>query len=289
MKYGLKENQDSPPTPPDTISASENSTTENKIEVVVEVKTIENESESTIIVTQTDRSNEAVVELDKTSVPLPINETLNIEPITVTVNPIIAVDKSEIYESLNVPTPVAIHTDIRDIPESYIQQTVVMDHQQTNSETSPMVLDVTTSDVAKLQELVMEVAISNDEDNLEVDMESKSPTPNDIDMVGTVDGQVDAFVRSTVNYNLKNAPIVELSRYSWGANEHKYLRGCIFSPDGTCILTTVNTDGMHIIELPLSLYENESASADRSLDILTTAVHVNCFCISHKHTPQSNI
>lgn len=150
--------------------------------------------------------------------------------------------------------------------------------------------------VGKISQGIMKFIISNDEQEAEmisnpatpvemiskpttpVEMISRPATPTDIDMGGLGDGQYQ-YIQPSVKYNFKNAPIIELSRYSWGANKQKYLRGCLFSPDGSCILTTVNKDGMHIIELPMSLYDNESVSEDRPLDVLTTAVHVQFMSI----------
>ncbi|KAJ6636362.1 Telomerase Cajal body protein 1 like [Pseudolycoriella hygida] len=130
----------------------------------------------------------------------------------------------------------------------------------------------------------MDVSASHEEEMSEVDMTSSRNTPNDVDMTNmalntandvdmpNMADDLDTF--SQTDYNFENAPIIELSRYSWGVNEQKYLRGCVFSPDGTCILTNVNKDGFHVVELPLSLYENESVSASRPVDILSSAVHV---------------
>lgn len=70
--------------------------------------------------------------------------------------------------------------------------------------------------------------------------------------------------------------LMELSRYSWrsSVSKQRYLKGCVWSPDGTCILTVVNCDGMHVIELPQDLYGLEGFSTDRPLDVLQSAVHV---------------
>lgn len=68
--------------------------------------------------------------------------------------------------------------------------------------------------------------------------------------------------------------LVELSRHSWGTREPHYLRGCVWSPDGTCILAPVHRDGMHVLELPTELYAVDEVSAQRPLDILTSAVQV---------------
>lgn len=72
---------------------------------------------------------------------------------------------------------------------------------------------------------------------------------------------------------------LELSRSSWhpayrNLNQQTYLRGCKWSPDGTCCLTVVNNNGVHLIELPKDLYEGDSLESDRSIDILDSVVHV---------------
>lgn len=70
--------------------------------------------------------------------------------------------------------------------------------------------------------------------------------------------------------------VTELARYSWrgSSKRQRFLKGCLWSPDGTCILTAVNCDGMHVVELPADLYANESISSDRPLDVLQSAVHI---------------
>lgn len=68
--------------------------------------------------------------------------------------------------------------------------------------------------------------------------------------------------------------MIEISRHSWGTREPNYLRGCVWSPDGTCILAPVHRDGMHVLELPTDMYAVDQVSASRPLDILTSAVHV---------------
>lgn len=71
--------------------------------------------------------------------------------------------------------------------------------------------------------------------------------------------------------------VTELSRYSWrgSSKRQRFLKGCLWSPDGTCILTAVNCDGMHVVELPTDVYDNDYISPDRPLDVLQSAVHIN--------------
>lgn len=70
--------------------------------------------------------------------------------------------------------------------------------------------------------------------------------------------------------------VVELARSSWrgSSKNQRYLKGCLWSPDGTCLLTTVNGDGMHVFETPRDLYTADSVSSDRPLDCLQSAVHI---------------
>lgn len=79
----------------------------------------------------------------------------------------------------------------------------------------------------------------------------------------------------TVEYFIDKT-VVELARISWrGSSKHqKFLKGCLWSPDGTCALTTINGDGMHVVELPADLYGSDSISGDRPVDVLQSAVHV---------------
>lgn len=277
MKYGIKEcpfENDEKPSSEQT--ASEIKVGESAGESVSAVKPNENKSESSNV-TQILHKNEATETEKCTSNP-------DNEPVVTTeIVPSLPLEISETCEVQSVligpiaPIPIQTETPAL-IPQINLIQTFDVTKKQVELETVAMVCDVTCTEITTTQETLMEVT-SNDEENSEVEMVSvsKPSTPNDIDMFDNLtEGTTPVpYTKCSVNYNFKNAPIVELSRYSWGMNEQKYLRGCTFSPDGTCILTTVNKDGMHIVELPLSLYENESVATDRSLDILTSAVHVN--------------
>lgn len=73
--------------------------------------------------------------------------------------------------------------------------------------------------------------------------------------------------------------LLELCSSSWTrslkANDsvQPFLKGCKWSPDGTCCLSVVNNDGMHLSELPRDLY-TDTPSSDRTIDILDSVVHV---------------
>ncbi|XP_055550742.1 telomerase Cajal body protein 1 homolog [Wyeomyia smithii] len=67
----------------------------------------------------------------------------------------------------------------------------------------------------------------------------------------------------------------EVGRCSWDKVEKQnYVRGCLWSPDGTCVLAAVNSDGMHVFELPTDMYEAHQISTERPVQLLDSAVHV---------------
>ncbi|TDG40599.1 hypothetical protein AWZ03_012980 [Drosophila navojoa] len=70
--------------------------------------------------------------------------------------------------------------------------------------------------------------------------------------------------------------LIELGRRCWpsSAQAQHYTKGCYWSPDGTCLLVPVHLDGMHVMELPLDLYEASNISTERSLSKMQSAVHV---------------
>lgn len=95
--------------------------------------------------------------------------------------------------------------------------------------------------------------------------------------------------------------LLELSNCSWSrslqAKEdvQPYLRGCKWSPDGTCCLSVVNNNGVHVTELPRELYEG-TVKSDRLIDILDSTIHVKeagliyDFCwypLMHSSVPES--
>ncbi|XP_063709854.1 telomerase Cajal body protein 1 homolog [Culicoides brevitarsis] len=67
--------------------------------------------------------------------------------------------------------------------------------------------------------------------------------------------------------------IFEVARWH-SCQPENYLRGCIFSPDGTCLLTAVNMDGIQVFELPLDLYDEKNVKESRVVSRLKPAVHV---------------
>ncbi|XP_068632280.1 telomerase Cajal body protein 1 homolog [Battus philenor] len=76
-----------------------------------------------------------------------------------------------------------------------------------------------------------------------------------------------------------NKTLLELCCYSLSQNiqtkddVQMYLRGCKWSPDGTCCLSVINNDGVHVTELPRELYSG-SVGSNRMIDVLDSVIHV---------------
>lgn len=94
--------------------------------------------------------------------------------------------------------------------------------------------------------------------------------------------QLEKIEEQSQNVNVSPPPVyferqlIELGRRCWpsSARAQHYTKGCYWSPDGTCLLLPVHLDGMHVMELPLDLYEASSISTERSLSKMQSAVHV---------------
>lgn len=82
---------------------------------------------------------------------------------------------------------------------------------------------------------------------------------------------------SYVSYAIYNfeGTTLELARSQWpNYDDQHYLRGCKWSPDGTCLLTIVRGAGMHVMELPSDLYSGDSLLTSRPVQGLIPAVSV---------------
>lgn len=73
----------------------------------------------------------------------------------------------------------------------------------------------------------------------------------------------------------KDQKIVELAKATFpnSTNQH-YTKGTLFSPDGTCILTTVNATGMLCYELPQDLYGKDEINEDREISLLKPVIQI---------------
>ena len=84
----------------------------------------------------------------------------------------------------------------------------------------------------------------------------------------------EAIVAKEKNY-FKDQKIVELAKATFpnSTNQH-YTKGVLFSPDGTCILTTVNANGMLCYELPQDLYGKEEIDEEREITLLKPVIQI---------------
>ncbi|XP_050308724.1 telomerase Cajal body protein 1 homolog isoform X1 [Anthonomus grandis grandis] len=98
-----------------------------------------------------------------------------------------------------------------------------------------------------------------------------------VEQVETLDPE--AYISATpFNYAIYNfdKTALELARAQWPnyADQH-YLKGCKWSPDGTCLLTVVRGGGMNVFELPPDLYSCESLEHARTIVALNPAISVS--------------
>lgn len=138
------------------------------------------------------------------------------------------------------------------------QSSVVMEEQETS-------LDDSEERIINIEDTVDEPLLATVE---EMAVENAEEPTNDThtNSVTTVVPQVTYFQKQ----------LVELGRRCWPSTAEKqhYTKGCYWSPDGTCLLLPVHQDGMHVMELPLDLYNVNSLAAERSLSKLQSAVHI---------------
>lgn len=99
--------------------------------------------------------------------------------------------------------------------------------------------------------------------------------------VDPIENGIESKELSTFQYPplFSSKTLLELCNSSWSRScnarqeVQPYLRGCKWSPDGTCCLTVVNNDGVHVTELPKDLYFG-SITADRTIDVLDSVIHI---------------
>lgn len=78
----------------------------------------------------------------------------------------------------------------------------------------------------------------------------------------------------------QNQQLFELGRFSILNSQEfqNYFKGCLFSPDGCCILAPVNGDGIHVFELPQDLYGQEEVSETREITKMKSVIYVRTAC-----------
>ncbi|CAH2011077.1 unnamed protein product [Acanthoscelides obtectus] len=84
-----------------------------------------------------------------------------------------------------------------------------------------------------------------------------------------------AFQYAEYNFENNSNAALELARCQWpNYDDQHYLKGCKWSPDGTCLLTVVRGAGMHVMELPSDLYTGDTILTSRPITGLSPAVSV---------------
>lgn len=73
----------------------------------------------------------------------------------------------------------------------------------------------------------------------------------------------------------KDQRLIELAKANFpnSTNQH-YTKGALFSPDGTCLLTTVNANGMLCYELPQDLYGKDEISQEREITLMKPVIQI---------------
>lgn len=77
------------------------------------------------------------------------------------------------------------------------------------------------------------------------------------------------------NFNFEG-PTLEIAKAQWSNIEDQhYLKGCKWSPDGTCLLSVVRGAGIHVMELPPDVYTSDCLMTSRPVSPLIPAVSVS--------------
>ncbi|CRK98798.1 CLUMA_CG011917, isoform A [Clunio marinus] len=73
----------------------------------------------------------------------------------------------------------------------------------------------------------------------------------------------------------KEQKVIEVAKATFPntSNQH-YTKGVLFSPDGTCILSTINANGMLCYELPQDLYGKEEINDDREITLFKPVISI---------------
>ncbi|CAG4946052.1 unnamed protein product [Parnassius apollo] len=107
--------------------------------------------------------------------------------------------------------------------------------------------------------------------------DSTNGTNNDLEILTNITSNENTLHELPTLFSSKT--LLELCCSSWSQSAsakvdvQPYLRGCEWSPDGTCCMSVVNNDGVHITELPRDLYSG-SVDSSRTIDVLDSVIHV---------------
>lgn len=73
----------------------------------------------------------------------------------------------------------------------------------------------------------------------------------------------------------KDQTAVELAKATFvNKSSQHYTKGVVFSPDGTCLLSVVNSTGMLCYELPQDLYQKDEIDAEREITLMKPVIQI---------------
>lgn len=118
---------------------------------------------------------------------------------------------------------------------------------------------------------------------MDTDMRHTSSQKDDLEIDANHTMEIECSPAKDILYQyptlFTHRTLLELSNSSWSRSKNAsnevqpYLRGCKWSPDGTCCLSVVNNDGVHVTELSRDLYEG-CVAFDRTIDVSDSVIHV---------------
>lgn len=116
-------------------------------------------------------------------------------------------------------------------------------------------------------DMISELPVENLDEQLNDEMETETEE-------NLIEAEKEALLLREKQY-FKDQRIIELAKASFpNTTSQHYTKGSVFSPDGLCILTTVNSNGMLVYELPSDLYGKEEIADDREINLLNPVIHV---------------
>lgn len=131
-----------------------------------------------------------------------------------------------------------------------------------------MEVDTVASSNQNTQEMLSEEFFENAEAPGNAELKEEEPQPLEF-----VEDESMKLKESTY---FQNRQLFEVARFTIenSLDFQHYLKGCLFSPDGCCIIAPVNGDGIHVFELPQDLYSQEEVSISREITTLKSVIYV---------------
>ncbi|XP_058825937.1 telomerase Cajal body protein 1 homolog [Topomyia yanbarensis] len=153
-----------------------------------------------------------------------------------------------------------------DSESTLLDEAVLLEETKTNNSVAPMVME----DKHTSSDHIIPEAMDLDRDVPQEDHQSET---NSIKS-DSGDSPISKHTSYEQDY-FQSMTVCEIGRCSWDkVAKQNYVRGCLWSPDGTCVLAAVNNDGMHVFELPSDMYAAQEVSPERPVQLLDAPVHV---------------